>query len=139
MFDWLRRAFTEDLFADDFARRLAALTRDQRLWLETRINEVGEQRGLEWTREPVRARLRRELLPAVPPPGPPAPPPEPAAPLPPDAQVGMPCPACKEGRLVGEQLGLPPTGGDYEWVDGDVSLRCTACRALFRGNGRVWL
>ncbi|MBN2498230.1 MAG: hypothetical protein JXR96_26805 [Deltaproteobacteria bacterium] len=51
------------------------------------------------------------------------------------------CPAC--GRVftapIEPQLGLPPTGGDYDWCEGQEETRCPGCGAYLRLRARTWL
>ncbi len=42
------------------------------------------------------------------------------------------CPACKkdfELPPLSLSFSLPPTGGDYEWMEGTVKLECPHCPA----------
>jgi len=42
------------------------------------------------------------------------------------------CPACqKDFKLppLSLSVSLPPTGGDYEWMEGTVELQCPHCYA----------
>lgn len=50
------------------------------------------------------------------------------------------CPTCGETnpwRFGGIRLSLPPTGGDYTWVETDATAHCPACGAAIPVRVRV--